>query len=158
MITCGEVGTDACSESCPSIGGTYCIENESACPTTQEEIDNTFDAGTGGSWDVKINGGFTDVSLICEKGYRPEIFGQQVSKCHNGAWVGTLTRCIEDKDYCQDNHPQNLDKTVINGEWVRFKIINIETGLIIFSGLYEKDRNRRRGCFPASAIWWRQWG
>ena len=122
VITCGEVGTDACSESCPSIGGTYCIENESACPTTQEEIDNTFDAGTGGSWDVKINGGFTDVSLVCEKGYRPEIFGQQVSKCHNGAWVGTLTRCIEDKDYCQDNHPQNLDKTVINGEWVRFKI------------------------------------
>ena len=76
-----------------------------------------FDAGDGGSWSTSIHGGMTEVSLKCAKGYRPEDWGNQVSVCTNGQWSGDLSRCIEDKDYCEDGHPKDEDKEAIHGWW-----------------------------------------
>ena len=72
-----------------------------------------FDSGVeGGSWDVTVLGGDTKVALKCDKGFRAEKWNDQVSICHDGDWMGDLTRCIEDKDYCatHTNFPQSTLK------------------------------------------------
>jgi len=118
---------------------TFCIESPSLCPTSQAQVDGMFDAGTGGSWDVTVNGGSTDVSLMCTQGNRPEYWGKQVATCNNGVWTGDLTRCIEDKDYCMDGHPHDEDKAAINGWWVCTKTTG--TGAqVVFQ---HEDRKRR---------------
>ncbi|CBY33331.1 unnamed protein product [Oikopleura dioica] len=108
---------------------THCVEAASKCPTTAAEVDAMFDAGTGGSFDTNINGGIVDVTLKCEQGHRPEVYSKTTTRCYDGNWLSDITRCIEDKDYCLDGHPQlTTNTTDINGQWecTRTSVTGIE--------------------------------
>jgi len=108
---------------------THCVEAASKCPTTSAEVEAKFDHGTGGSFDTTINGGIVDVTLKCEQGHRPEVFSKTTTRCYDGNWLSDITRCIEDKDYCLDGHPQlTTNTTDINGQWecTRTSVTGIE--------------------------------
>ena len=99
------------------VNPTYCIEAASKCPTKKDEIKGLFDAGEGGSWNVMVHGGATEVVLVCKKGYRVEKYGMIRTVCTAGHWAGDVSRCVPDVDHCDAGNPKALDTEVVNGNW-----------------------------------------
>ena len=74
-----------------------------------------FDAGEGGSWNVLVHGGATEVVLVCKKGYRVEKYGMIRTVCTDGHWAGDVSRCVPDVDHCDAGNPKALDTEVVKG-------------------------------------------